>query len=92
MNEFAVREPKPENLLTVDPKIEKGQRRRLATLRRKRDDRGVRARLSGLEKACRGKDNIMPQVLAAVKAYATLGEISDVLREVFGTYRGKITI
>ena len=92
MNEFAVREPKPENLLTVDPKIEKGQRRRLATLRRKRDDRAVRARLSGLEKACRGKDNIMPQVLAAVKAYATLGEISDVLREVFGTYRGKITI
>ncbi|MGB6411307.1 MAG: methylmalonyl-CoA mutase family protein [Candidatus Deferrimicrobiaceae bacterium] len=92
MNEFAVREPKPENLLTVDPKIEKGQRRRLATLRRKRDDRAVRARLSGLEKVCRGKDNIMPQVLAAVKAYATLGEISDVLREVFGTYQGKITI
>jgi methylmalonyl-CoA mutase N-terminal domain/subunit len=92
MNEFAVREPKPENLLTVDPKIEKGQRQRLANLRKKRDDRAVRARLSGLEKACRGKDNIMPQVLSAVKAYATLGEISDVLRQVFGTYRGKITI
>ena len=92
MNEFAVREPKPENLLTVDPKIEKGQRRRLANLHKKRDDRAVRDRLSGLEKACRGKDNIMPQVLAAVKAYATLGEISDVLRKVFGTYRGKITI
>ncbi|NNF84656.1 MAG: methylmalonyl-CoA mutase family protein [Deltaproteobacteria bacterium] len=92
MNEFAVREPKPENLLTVDPRIEKGQRRRLATLRKKRDDRAVRARLSVLAEVCRGKDNIMPKVLDAVKAYATLGEISDVLREVFGTYRGKITI
>jgi len=92
MNEFTVREPKPENLLTVDPKIEKGQRQRLASLRRRRDDRAVRARLSGLGEACRGKGNIMPQVLDAVKSYATLGEISDVLREVFGTYQGKITI
>jgi methylmalonyl-CoA mutase N-terminal domain/subunit len=92
VNEFEIREPKPENLLTVDPKIEKGQRQRLAALRRKRDSRAVRDRLSELEQACRGKDNLMPQVLAAVKAYATLGEISDVMRGVFGAYRGKITI
>jgi methylmalonyl-CoA mutase N-terminal domain/subunit len=92
VNEFEIREPKPETLLTVDPKIEKGQRQRLAALRRKRDSRAVRGRLSDLEQACRGKDNLMPQVLAAVKAYATLGEISDVMRGVFGTYRGKITI
>jgi len=92
MNEFTVREPKPENLLTVDPQIEKNQRKRLAALRRTRDDRAVRARLAGLEEACRGKDNLMPHVLEAVKVYGTLGEISDVLRRVFGTYRGKITI
>ena len=92
MNEFTIREPKPENLLTVNPKIEKGQRKRLADLRRKRDGRVVRDRLSGLERACRGKENIMPFILEAVTAYATLGEISDVLREVFGTYRGKITV
>jgi len=92
MNEFTIREPKPENLLTVDPKIEKGQRKRLADLRRKRDGRVVRERLSGLERACRGTENIMPFILEAVTAYATLGEISDVLREVFGTYRGKITV
>ncbi len=92
VNEFEIREPKPETLLTVDPKIEKGQRQRLAALRRKRDSRAVRDRLSELEQACRGKDNLMPQVLAAVKAYATLGEISDVMRGVFGAYRGKITI
>jgi methylmalonyl-CoA mutase N-terminal domain/subunit len=92
VNEFAVREPKPENLLTVDPKIEKGQRQRLAALRRKRDGRAVRERLSELEGACRGKENLMPPIRAAVSAYATLGEISDVMRGVFGTYRGKITL
>jgi methylmalonyl-CoA mutase N-terminal domain/subunit len=92
MNEFEIREPKPENLLTVDPKIEKGQRQRLAALRRKRDSRAVQGRLSELEQACRGKDNLMPPILAAVKIYATLGEISDVMRGVFGPYRGKITI
>jgi methylmalonyl-CoA mutase N-terminal domain/subunit len=92
MNEFAIREPKPETLLTVDPKIEKNQRKRLSDLRRKRDNRAVRTRLADLERACRGKENIMPRVLDAVKAYATLGEISDVMRQVFGTYRGKITI
>ncbi len=92
MNEFTIREPKPENLLTVDPKIETGQRKRLADLRKKRDDRVVRERLSGLESACRGRENIMPFILEAVKACATLGEISNVLRGVFGTYRGKITV
>jgi len=92
MNEFTVREPRPENLLTVDPKIEKAQRRRLANLRKKRDNRAVRDRLSDLEKACRGKSNLMPPIVAAVAACATLGEISDVMRGVFGTYRGKITI
>jgi methylmalonyl-CoA mutase N-terminal domain/subunit len=92
MNEFTVREPRPENLLTVDPKIEKAQRQRLANLRKKRDNRAVRDRLSDLEKACRGKSNLMPPIVAAVTACATLGEISDVMRGVFGTYRGKITI
>ena len=92
MNEFAIQEPRPENLLTVDPEIEKAQRRRLAELRRRRDKRAVRDRLSDLEGACRGKGNLMPPILLAVKAYATLGEISDVLRGVFGTYRGKVTI
>src|SRR3990170_8619937 len=92
MNEFTVREPRPENLLTVDPKIEKAQRQRLANLRKKRDNRAVRDRLSELEKACRGKSNLMPPIVAGVTACATLGEISDVMRGVFGTYRGKITI
>ncbi|MBI5341756.1 MAG: methylmalonyl-CoA mutase family protein [Deltaproteobacteria bacterium] len=92
LNEFGIREERPGKLLTVDPKIEKNQRKRLAGLRRKRDGRAVSAALASLEKACRGKDNVMPPILSAVKAYATIGEISDVMRSVFGAYRGKVTV
>ncbi len=92
VNDFAVRERKAKKLLTVDPKIEKEQRRRLASLRKKRDNRAVKASLASLEKACRGTDNVMEPILEAVRAYATLGEISDVMRAVFGTYRGKVTL
>ncbi len=92
VNEFAVRERKSKKLLTVDPKIEKDQRRRLASLRKKRDNKAVKASLASLEKACRGTDNVMEPILEAVRAYATLGEISDVMRAVFGMYRGKVTL
>ncbi len=92
VNDFTVRERKAKKLLTVDPKIEKDQRRRLASLRRKRDNRAVKASLASLEKACRGTANVMEPILDAVRVYATLGEISDVMRSVFGTYRGKVTL
>ncbi len=92
VNDFAVRERKARKLLTVDPKIERDQRRRLSSLRRKRDNRAVKASLASLENACRGTDNVMGPILEAVRAYATLGEISDVMRAVFGTYRGKVTL
>jgi methylmalonyl-CoA mutase N-terminal domain/subunit len=92
LNEFGVAEDGTPKLLTVDPGIEKGQRKRLAELRRKRDNRAVRAALSSLEKACGGKENVLPPILSAVRAYATIGEISDVMRGVFGVYRGKVTV
>src|SRR5574341_2414700 len=92
LNEFGVAEDGPPKLLTVDPGIEKGQRKRLAELRRKRDNRAVRAALASLEKACGGKENVLPPILSAVRAYATIGEISDVMRGVFGVYRGKVTV
>jgi methylmalonyl-CoA mutase N-terminal domain/subunit len=92
LNEFAIKEERPDKLLTVDPKIEKNQRKRLADLRRKRDGKAVSSALALLEKACRGKENVMAPILSAVKAYATIGEISDVMRGVFGSYRGKVTL
>ena len=92
VNAFEVEEPRPENLLTVDPRVEREQRKRLAALRKRRDPAAVRSAFAALGKACRGTENLMVPILAAVKSYATLGEISDVLREVFGIYRGKVTV
>jgi methylmalonyl-CoA mutase N-terminal domain/subunit len=92
VNEFTVKEPPPEKLLKVDPRIEKEQRKRLAAIRKRRNGRSVRSALDDLAAACRGKENVMTPILAAVRAYATLGEISDVMRSVFGTHQGKVTV
>jgi methylmalonyl-CoA mutase N-terminal domain/subunit len=92
VNEFTVKEPPPEKLLKVDPRVEKEQRKRLAALRKRRDGRAVRAALDDLAGACSGSGNVMTPILAAVRAYATLGEISDMMRSVFGTHQGKVTV
>jgi len=56
-------------------------------LRARRDERAVASALKGIEAAAKGEDNLIPPILEAVKAYATIGEICDVLRDVFGVYR-----
>jgi len=78
--------------LTVDPGIEQEQCERLRALKARRDGRLVAERLEALKRAARGQDNLMPPILAAVKAYATLGEICDALREVFGEYEQITTL
>ena len=60
---------------------------RLNDLRRNRDNRDVAEKLRALEQAARGSENLMPGLLDAVNAYATLGEMMDVFREVFGEYQ-----
>jgi methylmalonyl-CoA mutase N-terminal domain/subunit len=92
VNGFVVKESPPDKLLKVNPRIEKEQRKRLASLRKRRDGAAVRAALGDLASACRGKRNVMGPILEAVRAYATLGEISDVMRSVFGTHQGKVTV
>ncbi len=83
-----VSEATPEiPLLRVDQRGEEHQLRRLKQVRRERDNREVRGRLRDLERAARGSENLMPPLLEAVKAYATLGEAMGVLREVFGEYQ-----
>ncbi|MBI3077727.1 MAG: methylmalonyl-CoA mutase [Deltaproteobacteria bacterium] len=77
----------PPPLHALDPELARQQRARLARLRAERRADEVAAALEGLRQAAGGRDNLMPFLLRAVKARATLGEISDVLREVFGTYR-----
>ena len=73
------------------PALERRQKERLADVRRTRDDAAVRQALESVREAARGSDNLMPPIIEAVKAMATLGEISDTLREEWGVYRGAAT-
>jgi methylmalonyl-CoA mutase N-terminal domain/subunit len=72
---------------STDPKHEAEQIRRVKAFRKARDPRSVDRMLRKLEEAAGGDSNLMPSILAAVRAKATLGEISDVLRASFGTYK-----
>ena len=74
-------------LLRVDKSGEEHHTQRLNQVRRQRDNRDVREKLRALEQAARESQNLMPPLLDAVKAYATLGEAMDVFREVFGEYQ-----
>ena len=74
-------------LLRVDREGEQRQIERLNRVRRSRDNRMVKEKLQALKQAARGSDNLMPPLLEAVKAYATLGEMMDVFRDVFGEYQ-----
>ncbi len=76
----------------VDPRIEDERRRHLQELRQRRSDQAVERTLADLESAARGDANLLPPILAAVKAYATIGEICHVLRQVFGEHREIVTV
>ena len=92
VNEHASDEPLSIPLLKMDPGGETRQRERLARVRRERDNAALRKRLEALRAAARGKDNLMPHILDAVRALGTLGEVCAVLREVFGEYREPVII
>ncbi len=79
-----------KSLLRVDPEVEKKQRMRIAELKKRRDSSKVQSLLAELEKAASGQENLMPYIIEAVKNYATLGEISDALRNVFKEYEQKV--
>jgi methylmalonyl-CoA mutase N-terminal domain/subunit len=89
VNEFELEEEQQEmDLEEVTEEDEKRQLERLATVREDRDDDAVEERLEALRDAARGDRNLMPPLIDAVKAYATVGEICNVLRDEFGEYRG----
>jgi methylmalonyl-CoA mutase N-terminal domain/subunit len=81
-----VTEEKPIELLQVDDTASRRQTGRLRELRAGRSNAEVERRLTALRKAAEGSENLMPCLYEAVKAYATLGEICDVMRQVFGVY------
>jgi methylmalonyl-CoA mutase N-terminal domain/subunit len=88
VNEFQIDEQTKPPLLRVDPEVEDDQVQGLKELRERRDNRKVKEALANLSGCARSSSNLMPEILEAVKAYATLGEICQALREVFGEYRG----
>ncbi|MGB5926223.1 MAG: methylmalonyl-CoA mutase family protein [Dehalococcoidia bacterium] len=87
VNKFVSPYPKIVGLLRVKPEVEKKQRERTAQVRKDRDNGKVKRALRQLEDVARSKDNTMPAFLECVDAYATEGEICDVLRKVFGTQK-----
>ncbi len=93
VNKFTIEEEATKEILRVDPQLRKIQSERLAQLRSKRDQEAVNKRLKDLANAARDeKVNLMPFILEAAKAYATLGEICNVLRDEFGEYQERIVL
>ncbi len=87
VNKFVTDDQLPVEILRIDEERENAQVRRLRELKRQRDNSLVRRKLEELRKASENGQNLMPHILDAVKAYATLQEICDVWRGVFGEYR-----
>lgn len=86
VNDFIAEEEPPVDILVIDESIAKRQREKLAELKEKRDNSRVQSTLGSLGSAAATDRNLMPYILECVRAYATLGEMCDVLRRVFGTY------
>jgi methylmalonyl-CoA mutase N-terminal domain/subunit len=85
VNDYVAQE-KPLDILQIDETVAEGQTQRLRKLRAERSNDEVARRLAALRKAAAGTETTMPYIYEAVKAYATLGEICDTLRDVFGVY------
>lgn len=87
VNKYVSQEKEPMHILKIDDRVEKEQKERLREIKSRRDDRIADNHLRAVAKAARDGENLMPYIIEAVKAYATVGEISDVFREVYGIYR-----
>lgn len=92
LNKFQIEEQPPKNLLKVDTAVEVLQKEKIAKIKEMRNNASVKKALEALKKAAEGDDNLMPWILDAVREYATLGEITDVLRSVFGEYQQQIIL
>ncbi len=93
VNKFQMEEEPPKGLLKVDEAVGERQKAKVEAMKAKRDNEAVKAALADLKKACQDEnENLMPHILAAVKTYATLGEICNVMREVFGEYEAHVSL
>jgi methylmalonyl-CoA mutase, N-terminal domain len=92
VNEFRADEEEPVRIHAADPQLEAAQVKAVAIARSNRNMENVRSALELLEAATRRSENLMPHILEAVEAYATIGEISDTFRKVHGEYRETLTV
>lgn len=87
VNDFVVDESNRPEILQIDPSVRQRQTERLDALRQRRDSAMVNQTLTGLKMAASDGSNLLPHILRSVECYATLGEISNVLRDVWGEYK-----
>jgi methylmalonyl-CoA mutase N-terminal domain/subunit len=92
LNRFEVEEEKPIPIQKINPALEPRQIERVRALRARRDAGPWKAALQAVEDAARTGENVMPRILTAVEAFATVGEISDAMRRVFGEYREAVVV
>jgi methylmalonyl-CoA mutase, N-terminal domain len=90
VNEFVMDEPPRADLFQVDAAVGQVLAQRLADLRRTRDGSAAARALEAVDRAARGRDNLLPHILTAVRAQVTLGEICDTLRKVFGVHQPSV--
>jgi methylmalonyl-CoA mutase N-terminal domain/subunit len=92
VNRFQVEQEQGVAIQRIDPALEPRQIERVRALRTKRDASAWKAALQGVEDTARSGENLMPRILAAVEANATVGEISDAMRKVYGEYKEAVVI
>ena len=92
VNRYAIKTPLEIPILEMDPHGEARHLERLNRVRATRDNALVKQRLEALREAALGTENLMPPILDCVRAYATIGEMCDVLRDVFGVYREMVVV
>lgn len=93
VNKFTIEEKEPEGLLKVDPALREVQTEKISRVKEERDSGRVDSALEALKKGAADENvNLMPLILEAVRSYATLGEITNVLRQEFGEYRESIVL
>jgi methylmalonyl-CoA mutase, N-terminal domain len=92
VNRFEVEQERPVPIQRIDPELEARQVERVRALRARRDHEAWKSALAGVEDAAQSGENLMPRIIAAVEALATVGEISDSMRHVFGEYKESVVV
>jgi methylmalonyl-CoA mutase N-terminal domain/subunit len=92
VNKYQIDEEEPEDILKIDVKVQDEQIKFLNQIKSERNPEAVNEKLNKLKEATAGDDNLMPFIIDAVKEYASVGEICNALREVFGEYKEQVVI